>query len=153
MLESGARGSASVPSGASTGAAEARELRDGDPSRYGGLGCRSAVASIEGEIAGVLVGHRFVDQESLDRSLCELDGTPSKQRLGANAILGVSLAYARACAADDGVPLYGYLSRLADTEPAMPRPFINLFSGGAHGGATGRHPGCSAPRPSGARCG
>ena len=91
-----ARGTASVPSGASTGSAEALELRDGDPKRYRGLGCRKAVANINGEIHAMLQGRRFHTQAELDRALLELDGTPNKSRLGANAILAVSLAFARA---------------------------------------------------------
>jgi enolase len=135
VLSSGARGDASVPAGASTGAAEARELRDGDPARYGGLGCRRAVAGIEGEIAAALVRRTFPRQADLDRSLCELDGTETKERLGANALLAVSVAYARAAAAEDGVPLYEYAATLVDSVPALPRPFVNLFSGGVHGGS------------------
>ena len=98
VLESGAVGTVSVPSGAARGAAEAWELRDGDPRRYGGLGCRRAVAHIEGEILAALDGRPFEDQRALDEALIALDGTPNKARLGANAILAVSLAFARAVA-------------------------------------------------------
>ena len=103
MLAGGAVASASVPSGASTGTAEALELRDRDPQRYGGLGCRKAVAQVSGEIHGALAGRGFADQAELDRALIELDGTPNKSRLGANAILAVSVAFARACALQRGV--------------------------------------------------
>ena len=103
-LSSGAFAAASVPSGASTGAAEAWELRDGDPKRYRGLGCRQAVANIEGEIQRTLIGCSLDDQKELDEILIALDGTPNKARLGANAILAVSLAFARACAAEKQVP-------------------------------------------------
>jgi enolase len=134
-LASGAQGSASVPSGASTGAAEALELRDGDPRRYRGLGCRNAVGNVEGELRQALAGRSFTRQEELDRTLIELDGTPSKRRLGANALLAVSLAFARAVAVERGVPLYEYLASLVDQPLSrMPRPTINLFSGGKHAG-------------------
>lgn len=131
----GAWAEASVPSGASTGAAEALELRDGDPHRYGGLGCRRAVAHITGEIAAAVVGNAFSDQQALDRALIELDGTPNKARLGANAILAVSLAFARACAAARGVPLYRHFADIAGVaRPALPQLTVNLFSGGKHAG-------------------
>jgi enolase len=134
-LESGASGTASAPAGASTGAHEAWELRDGDPGRYGGLGCRAAVAAIEGEIGGALSGRSFAGQEQLDRALIHLDGTAEKSRLGANSILAVSLAFARAAAAERGVPLYEHLASLVDETPrTLPRPEINLFSGGQHAG-------------------
>src|SRR5512138_252920 len=107
-LASGARGTASVPSGASTGAAEALELRDGDPQRYRGLGCRRAVGHVNGELNKALAGRSFDGQRQLDEAMLELDGTPNKSRLGANAILAVSLAFARASAAEQGKPLYGY---------------------------------------------
>lgn len=129
-LEDGATASASVPSGASTGSAEARERRDGDPKRYGGLGCRGAVESIRGEIARAASGRNFASQEALDRFLIELDGTPDKSRLGSNAILAVSVAFARA----GGGPLYERFARIAGTRPALPRPMVNLFSGGKHAG-------------------
>jgi len=131
----GATGATSVPSGASTGAAEAHELRDGDPARYAGLGCRKAVAHIEGEIQAALHGRAFPDQAALDHALIALDGTPNKARLGANAILAVSLAFARACAAEQKRPLYAVFADIAQTTPAhLPRPMINLFSGGKHAG-------------------
>jgi enolase len=134
-LEGGALGTASVPSGASTGSAEALELRDGDPERYGGLGCRRAVANVRGELNEALVGRSFRDQEDLDRAMVELDGTPNKSRLGANAILAVSLAFARAVAAERGTPLYRHLADLSQqTLVVLPRPTINLFSGGKHAG-------------------
>ena len=133
-LAGGAAGSASVPSGTSTGSAEARELRDGDPSRHAGLGCRAAVKAVEGEIARELGGHSFPSQAGLDAALCALDGTPAKERLGANAILAVSLAFGRAAARARAVPFYAYVSELTGAEPAMPRPLVNLFSGGAHAG-------------------
>jgi enolase len=133
-LGSGASATASVPSGASRGAAEAAELRDGDAARHAGLGCRRAVRAVEGEIASTVCGNRFAGPDALDGALRELDGTPTKSRLGANTILGVSLAFARAAAAEAAVPFYRYLARLADIAPAMPRPFVNLFSGGAHAG-------------------
>jgi len=126
---------ASVPSGASTGRAEACELRDGDPVRYGGLGCRQAVANVLGPIAARLVGKSFADQAALDGALLALDGTPNKSRLGANAILGVSLAFARATAAAAGLPLYRHLTTLLPgVKAALPRLTINLFSGGKHAG-------------------
>lgn len=135
QLASGARGNASVPSGASRGSAEAKELRDGDPARYGGLGCRDAVAGISGEIHAALAGQGFTTQAELDQALCELDGTPDKARLGANAILAVSIAFARAAAAEQGVPLYLYFSQLAKRPiQRLPRMTINLFSGGLHAG-------------------
>ena len=104
--------SASVPSGASTGAAEALELRDGDPARYGGLGCRKAVAHINGEIHRSPAGPAFADQAELDDALIALDGTPNKSRLGANAILAVSLAFARAQPAERGMPLYRHFAEM-----------------------------------------
>src|SRR6266581_6997308 len=109
QLENGAGGRAAVPSGASTGQREALELRDGDKKRYGGKGVTKAVAHVNGEIAGVVRGTDARDQALLDRILIELDGTENKGRLGANAILGVSLAVARAAAGASGLPLYRYL--------------------------------------------
>lgn len=136
-LESGAAACTSVPSGASTGSAEALELRDGDPKRYRGLGCRRAVANVEGPIAAAVTGVELASQQALDTLLIALDGTPNKSRLGANAILGVSLAFARAVATERGVPLYRHFATILD--PALglaylPRPTINLFSGGKHAG-------------------
>ena len=134
-LASGATGSASVPSGASSGAAEAREVRDDDSGRYGGLGCRKAVQHIESVIANDLAGKDWSGQEALDRRLIELDGTPDKSRLGANALLAVSLAFCRATAAERRQPLYMHLAGLVDGAPrSLPRPTINLFSGGLHAG-------------------
>jgi enolase len=136
VLEGGAAGTVSVPSGASTGAAESLELRDGDPQRYGGLGCRRAVEHVQGEILAGLRGRPFDDQRALDDALIALDGTPNKARLGANAILAVSLAFARAAAADGAIPLYDYFAAMiARPVSALPLPMINLFSGGKHAGA------------------
>lgn len=134
-LNTGASGAVSIPSGASTGAAEAWELRDGDLKRYRGLGCRRAVANIEGEIQHTLLGCTITDQRELDQILIALDGTPNKSRLGANAILAVSLAFARACAADKQIPLYQHFADLLG-QPlrSLPRLTINLFSGGKHAG-------------------
>src|SRR5277367_6315932 len=109
LLESGAFGRAAVPSGASTGKHEAVELRDGDAERYGGKGVLRAVESVNDEIADAVIGMDAGNQIALDGALIELDGTPNKSRLGANAILGVSLATARAAATDAGVPLYRYV--------------------------------------------
>jgi enolase len=134
-LASGASGTASVPSGASTGMAEAHELRDGDPQRYHGLGCRKAVQNIRRELNDTLTGRSFGDQTALDAAMIALDGTPDKARLGANAILAVSLAFARACAAEQGIPLYRYFADLIGQPlTSLPRPMINLFSGGKHAG-------------------
>src|SRR5690349_14601260 len=105
-LDSGAVGIASVPSGASTGAAEAHELRDGDRKRYGGLGCQKAAANIAGPIATELKATSFSSQQELDDAIIKLDGTPHKSRLGANALLAVSIAFARATAKDKSIPLY-----------------------------------------------
>lgn len=121
---------ASVPAGKSTGSREAHELRDGE-TRFGGKGVRKAVAHIEGEIAEALHDKEF-DQQTLDDALCALDGTPDKSRLGANALLGVSLAFARASARSQGVPLYRYVATLTGTEPRMPQPCFNIINGGAH---------------------
>lgn len=133
-LTEGAIGRASAPSGASTGAAEALELRDGDAQRHAGLGCLRAVANVNGAISKAMRGRSFDAQADLDHFLNELDGTPNKARLGANAILGVSLAFCRAQAAQSETPLYAHLARMAGVKPRLPRPMINLFSGGAHGG-------------------
>ena len=134
-LDSGAVGSASTPSGASTGRAEALELRDGEPSRYRGLGCRKAVMHVNRDIADALRGCAFVDQKALDAALVALDGTSNKARLGANAILAVSLAFARAAAAERGIPLYQHFADMLD-QPVhtKPRLTVNLFSGGKHAG-------------------
>jgi len=129
LLESGARGRAAVPSGASTGEHEAVELRDGG-APFGGKGVMRAVEHVGGEIAGAARGRDAADQAGLDRALIELDGTDTKGRLGANAILGVSLAVARAHAAELGVPLWRALA--GDTEPLLPTPMMNVLNGGAH---------------------
>jgi enolase len=135
MLAGGACASASVPSGASTGAAEALELRDRDPQRYGGFGCRNAVAHVSGEIHQALAGRSLADQAELDRALIELDATPNKSRLGANAILAVSVAFARASALERGVALYTHFAGMLGHPPdTLPRLTINLFSGGVHAG-------------------
>lgn len=134
-LASGLTGFASVPSGASTGVAEAFELRDGDSTRYGGLGCKNAAANVKGEIFESVRNGSFSGQEELDLYLIELDGSPRKSRLGANALLGVSLAFARACALEEGVELFHYFGELVPRKPAtLPRLAINLFSGGKHAG-------------------
>lgn len=131
ILASGQRGRAAVPSGASTGKREALELRDGDPARYGGKGVLKALANIEGTIAVALLGHDVRDQAGIDRLLCTLDGTPDKSKLGANAILAVSLAAAHAAAQAQGQPLYRYLAE-AGIEPVLPVPLMNVINGGAH---------------------
>ena len=129
-LASGAVGTAMVPSGASTGKHEAVELRDGDKKRYGGKGVLKAVSSVDDVIAPELIGEQATDQSAIDTVLRELDGTPNKSRLGANAMLGVSLACARAAAADVGQPLYRYLGGpLART---LPVPLMNVLNGGKH---------------------
>ena len=134
-LANGAIGSAQVPSGASTGHAEAVELRDGDPSRYDGLGCLKAVANVEDPIADALNHINLADQTELDERLIALDGTANKSNLGANTILGVSIAFARACATAQGMPLYQYFAGLIDQPPKhMPGLTVNLFSGGKHAG-------------------
>jgi enolase len=129
VLESGAPGRAIVPSGASTGVHEAVELRDGG-AEWGGKGVSQAVGNVNGEIADLLRGRDASDQEGLDRALIELDGTPNKGRLGANAILGASLAAAKASAADEGVSLFRYLG--GDTSTTLPVPMLNVINGGAH---------------------
>ncbi|HSL63099.1 MAG TPA: phosphopyruvate hydratase [Gaiellaceae bacterium] len=129
-LESGALGRAAVPSGASTGVHEAVELRDGDSARYGGKSVLRAVANVGGEIAEAVRGMDAGDQEGLDRRLVELDGTPNKGRLGANAILGVSLAAAKAAAAEAGVPLFRHLG--GGDARTLPVPMMNVVNGGAH---------------------
>jgi len=128
-LETGARGRAIVPSGASTGEHEARELRDGG-GRYAGKGVTQAVANVNGEIASALVGSDASDQAAIDDRLCALDGTPNKSRLGANAILSVSLALAHARAANAGLPLFAHLG--GDDARTLPVPMMNVVNGGAH---------------------
>ena len=129
-LESGATGRAAVPSGASTGEREAVELRDGGEA-FGGKGVLHAVANVNGEIATAVVGRNAADQAGVDRTLIELDGTETKARLGANAILGVSLAVARARAAHAGLPLWSYW-RQDNTSPLLPMPMLNVLNGGVH---------------------
>jgi enolase len=129
VLRSGAAGRAAVPSGASTGEIEATELRDGADA-YGGKGVTKAVANVNGEIAEAVYGRDATDQEGLDRALIDLDGTPNKSRLGANAILGVSLAAAHAAAAEEGQPLWRYLG--GDAAHVLPVPMMNVLNGGAH---------------------
>jgi enolase len=129
-LSSGATGWACVPSGASTGAREAVELRDGDPARYLGRGVRKAVANINTEILRAVTGRDAADQQGLDQAMCALDGTQNKSRLGANALLAVSLANAKAHAADVGLPLFASLN--AADSYTMPVPMMNIINGGAH---------------------
>ena len=129
-LEDGSIGRASVPSGASTGIYEACELRDADPGRYLGKGVSNAVHNVNTEIAEVLLGANALDQAAIDRTLIELDGTPNKSRLGANAILGVSLACAKAAAASLGQSLYRYIG--GSNAKMLPVPMMNILNGGAH---------------------
>lgn len=130
LLEDGSFGRASVPSGASTGIYEACELRDGDPNRYLGKGVSKAVHHVNSEIRQALVGMDALDQIGIDRKLIELDGTPNKSRLGANAILGVSLAVAKAAAASLGISLYRYVG--GNNARVLPVPMMNILNGGAH---------------------
>src|SRR5215813_6587861 len=135
VLEGGISASASVPSGASTGAAEAFELRDRDPKRYQGLGCRRAAENIGGELQDALAGRTFHNQSDLDRVMISLDGTPRKSRIGANSVLAVSVAFARACATYREIPLYQYFANMLGAHVVkLPRLTINLFSGGKHAG-------------------
>ena len=129
-VASGSVGRAAVPSGASTGEHEAHELRDGDKGRYSGKGVRTAVENVRSKIAPRVVGHDAADQEGLDRLMIELDGTPTKKSLGANAILGVSLAAARAAAVAQGTPLFRYLGGV--NARTLPVPLMNILNGGAH---------------------
>ena len=134
-LDDGVVARASVPSGASTGTHEAHELRDGDDAFFDGLGVLSAVEHVNGEIAAALRGHDVMDQQGCDRLLRELDGTPGLSRLGANAVLGTSLAICRASATVSGQPLYRRIADLAGvTEPMLPMPMVNILSGGLHAG-------------------
>lgn len=135
QLAGGAVGRASVPSGASTGAAEALELRDGDRQRHDGLGCLKAVSNIKREINDAVSNRRFDTQADFDQYLIALDGSENKARLGANAILAVSLAFCRAQAAQRRLPLYAHLAQISGASPRLPLPMINLFSGGAHAGS------------------
>ncbi|MBX6322666.1 MAG: phosphopyruvate hydratase, partial [Rhodospirillaceae bacterium] len=130
ILEDGSSGRAAVPSGASTGTHEAVELRDGDRSRYGGKSVAKAVEAVNGEIFDLLSGQEAEDQAKIDRLMIELDGTPNKSRLGANAILGVSLAVAKAAAQAAGLPLYRYVGGAAAR--LLPVPMMNIVNGGAH---------------------
>ncbi|MDF3074735.1 MAG: eno, partial [Alphaproteobacteria bacterium] len=129
-LESGVVGRAAVPSGASTGAHEAVELRDGDKKRYGGKGVLKAVASVNGELFDALSGQDARDQLHIDRLMIDLDGTANKGRLGANAILGISLAVAKAAATDANLPLYRYVG--GSQAATLPVPLMNIINGGAH---------------------
>ena len=131
-LDDGSFGRAAVPSGASTGVREALELRDGDKSRYGGKGVRKAVANVNGELASAIVGSSL-DQRSLDEAMIALDGTPTKSRLGANALLGVSMAALRAEASARRAPLYQHIGHLHKNERfTLPAPMMNILNGGAH---------------------
>jgi len=133
-LEDGAAGSACAPSGASTGSREALELRDGDSRRYNGKGVLKAVAAVNGEIAGLLKGRNALEQREIDRIMIEADGTENKSRLGANAILAVSLAAAKAAAASRSLPLYAHIAALNGTPGrySMPVPMMNIINGGEH---------------------
>jgi enolase len=128
-LESGAMGRAAVPSGASTGVHEAHELRDGE-GRYGGKGCLKAVESVNTELARDLIGREALDQAAIDAAMCAADGTPNKSRLGANAILGISLANAKAAAEECGLPLYRYVGGASAN--VLPVPMMNILNGGEH---------------------
>src|SRR5215213_9686682 len=130
LLEDGAGGRAAVPSGASTGAHEAVELRDGDKSRYLGKGVKKAVAAVEGEIFDAIGGMDAEAQVKIDETMIALDGTPNKSRLGANAILGVSLAVAKAAAAASDMPLYRYVG--GTSARLLPVPMMNIVNGGVH---------------------
>lgn len=130
ILESGIIGRASVPSGASTGIYEAHELRDGDQGRYLGKGVSKAVENIRSEIAPALIGKNVLEQTRIDQIMIDLDGTPNKSRLGANAILGVSLACAKAAAASQGISLYRYVGGM--NAKTLPVPMMNILNGGAH---------------------
>ena len=129
-LESGVMGRSSVPSGASTGSREAIELRDGDKNRYGGKGVLKAVENINSKIRTALLGMDVNDQEKIDNTMIELDGTPNKENLGANATLAVSLAGARAASIESGLPLYKYLNKNGDWK--LPVPMMNIINGGSH---------------------
>ena len=133
ILESGVMGRAAVPSGASTGENEALELRDGDKSRYMGKGVTKAVANVNGPIADALIGHSALDQIGIDQIMLDLDGTPTKSNLGANAILGVSLAVAKAAANYLDIPLYRYVG--GTNTYVLPVPMMNIINGGAHSDA------------------
>jgi enolase len=130
VLESGVLGRAAVPSGASTGSREAIELRDGDKSRYLGKGVLNAVANINGEIRDALLGGDASDQAAIDQAMIDLDGTENKDRLGANALLAVSMAAAKAAATEAGLPLYRYLG--GSNATTLPVPMMNIINGGSH---------------------
>ena len=130
VLESGAVGTAAVPSGASTGVHEALELRDGDKGRYGGKGVQKAVENVNTVIAEEIVGLAVVDQKGVDEAMLALDGTPNKAKLGANAVLGVSLAVAKAAADTVGLPLYRYIGGVY--AHVLPVPMMNILNGGKH---------------------
>jgi enolase len=130
ILEGGVMGRAAVPSGASTGQREAVELRDGDKTRYLGKGVLNAVAAVNGELRDAIVGMDASDLAAIDNKMIELDGTPNKSRLGANALLAISMATARAAAANAGMPLYKYLG--GDEAAVMPVPMMNIINGGSH---------------------
>src|SRR5690348_3040741 len=132
-LDCGALGRAAVPSGASTGEHEAIELRDGDKTRFGGKGTLKAVANVKSKIGPALIGFDALDQIAVDRAMLKLDGTPTKSKLGANAILGVSLATAKAAAVAVGQPLYKYLG--GPNAKVLPVPLMNIMNGGAHSDA------------------
>src|SRR5476649_3028439 len=130
LLESGVMGRAAVPSGASTGSREAIELRDGDPQRYGGKGVLQAVENVNTEISEAIAGLDATEQSFIDSTLIDLDGTEKKERLGANAILAVSMAVAKAAAEESGLPLYRYFGGSGAMQ--MPVPMMNVINGGAH---------------------
>ncbi len=130
LLESGAKGRAAVPSGASTGAHEAVELRDGDKSVYGGKSVLKAVDFVNNELFEALCGMEAAEQMHIDTTMCELDGTENKSQFGANAILGVSLAVAKAMADEQGTPLYRYVG--GSFAHLLPTPMMNIINGGAH---------------------
>jgi enolase len=134
ILENGVMGRAISPSGASTGSHEALELRDGDKTRYGGKGVLTAVANVNDEIAKALVGMDAEDQKAIDEAMIALDGTPNKGRLGANAILAVSLANAKACALFKNIPLYEHIKNISGSkkEYILPTPMVNIINGGSH---------------------
>ena len=133
-LDSGVMGSACAPSGASTGSREALELRDKDPSRYLGKGVLKAVQNVNTEIRQALLGHDAADQQALDKVMLDLDGTENKSKLGANAILAVSLAAAKAAATDAGLPLYAHIANLNGSSGiySLPVPMMNIVNGGEH---------------------
>src|SRR6185369_1788046 len=130
VLDDGSVGSAIVPSGASTGEREAVELRDGDAKRYGGKGVRKAVANVEKKLASIVIGLDAADQRAVDRAMIDADGTPNKKKLGANAILSVSMAVARAAAASKRLPLWRWLG--SSNSSMLPVPCMNVINGGRH---------------------